>query len=282
MGDHVFVSYARQDQTYVEELASYLRSQGFDVWTDAAIYGGAQWLDSIVQKIDSCAAYIVVMSPEARRSQWVQREILRAQAQKKQIMPLLLAGDSFFEVSNLQYGDVRGALLPPPKWIRDLRATIDGAMQPGLPGDAQKESATTQPAVPSAPVHAQLSAILTGHGGAVLSVAFAPDRRILATGSDDRSVRLWDLPSGKQVIVLTGHTDAVCSVAFAPDGRTLATGSYDQSARIWEIPAGRHLTTLTGHGSWVLSVAISADGDSIATGSFDNSARLWNLKNSRR
>src|SRR5260370_33290781 len=75
---------------------------------------------------------------------------------------------------------------------------------------------------------------LSGHTGWVSSVAFAPDGKTLATGSADRTVRLWLVSTGRLQQELRGHTDYVSALAFAPDGRILATGSYDQTARLWE------------------------------------------------
>ena len=72
------------------------------------------------------------------------------------------------------------------------------------------------------------NAAFTGHTGTVYSVAFSPDGKILATGSRDRTVRLWDTATHRQIgTPLTGHTRGVTSVAFSPDGKTLATGSED-------------------------------------------------------
>ena len=81
----------------------------------------------------------------------------------------------------------------------------------------------------------------------VSSVAFAPDGKTLATGSWDRTVKLWDVTTGKELATLKGHTDAVSSVAFAPDGKTLATGSVDQTVKLWDVTTGKELATLKGH-----------------------------------
>jgi WD40 repeat protein len=69
----------------------------------------------------------------------------------------------------------------------------------------------------------------------VVSVAFSPDGHTLATGSDDKAVRLWDVGTRHQIGTLTGHTESVESMAFSPDGHILATGGDDGTARLWDV-----------------------------------------------
>jgi len=70
---------------------------------------------------------------------------------------------------------------------------------------------------------------------AVLSVAFSPDGKTLASGSRDDTIKLWDIASGKNIATLEKHTDSVQSVAFSPDGNTLASGSMDKTIVLWDV-----------------------------------------------
>ncbi|KAH8753652.1 hypothetical protein F5883DRAFT_191999 [Diaporthe sp. PMI_573] len=118
---------------------------------------------------------------------------------------------------------------------------------------------------------------LEGHDRWVTSVAFLPDGQTLASGSDDETVRLWDMATGAQKQMLEGHDDRVTSVAFSPDGQTLASGSYDKTARLWDMATGAQKQMLEGHDDRVTSVAFLPDGQMLASGSYDKTVRLWDM-----
>ncbi|TYQ30162.1 WD40 repeat domain-containing protein [Pseudanabaena sp. UWO310] len=117
---------------------------------------------------------------------------------------------------------------------------------------------------------------LEGHNKPVTSVAFSPDGKTIASGSNDKTIKLWNL-EGKELRTLIGHRNGVWSVAFSPDGKTIASGSSDYTIKLWNL-AGKELRTLTGHSNWVESVAFSPDGKTIASGSADHTIKLWDLE----
>ncbi|NIM12875.1 MAG: hypothetical protein GTO45_12180, partial [Candidatus Aminicenantes bacterium] len=116
------------------------------------------------------------------------------------------------------------------------------------------------------------------HSLAVTSVAFSPDGKTLASGSRDKTIRLWDIRTQKETATLKGHSDEVYSVAFGPDGKTLASGSKDITIRLWDIRTQKVTATLTGHSQNVTSVAFSPDGKTLASGSKDKTIRLWDIR----
>lgn len=106
-------------------------------------------------------------------------------------------------------------------------------------------------------VQAQVRATLKGHTLALASVAYSPDGKYIATSSYDRTARVWDAISGKELVTLTGHEGVVEAVAFSPDGKLLATGSYDATVKLWDWAAAREVATFRGHTNMIRSLAFS-------------------------
>ncbi len=87
----------------------------------------------------------------------------------------------------------------------------------------------------------------SGHARETWSVAFSPDGRLLASGSDDETVRLWNVSDATELRILRGHRATVTGVAFSPDGKTLASTSLDRSVKLWRVADGEEMKTLQGH-----------------------------------
>ncbi|MGW7694445.1 nSTAND1 domain-containing NTPase, partial [Streptomyces asiaticus] len=121
---------------------------------------------------------------------------------------------------------------------------------------------------------------LTGHHSIVRSVAFSPDGKILASSSDDDSVRLRDTASGKTRIVLSAGISGVESLAFSPDGRVLASGGHDGTVQLRDGETGKLRSALKGQPGGAMSVAFSPEGRTLATAGGDGTVRLWDVATS--
>ena len=143
-----------------------------------------------------------------------------------------------------------------------LRRRDRGAAPTSSTDDASGTATATGPRV-TEPVAARTTdVVLIGHTSPVISVAFGPDGRTLATGGDV-TARRWDLASRQTTTVLTAETH-VMATALSPDGRTLAVAGLDSPVSLWTIETGR-ITTLTGTAGRVQSLAFSPDGRSLAS-----------------
>ena len=159
------------------------------------------------------------------------------------------------------------------------------------------------------------------HGIPVVSIAFSPDAKLLATGSFDNIARIWDIKSGRELarllhqsvvnavafspdgqyvatasddntarlldtasrqeVARLSHEDSIKAVAFSPDGRYLATGSKDKTVRVWQVNSGPEIARVRHPDDIVFDVAFSPDGRRFATASGDKTARLWELGSGR-
>lgn len=122
-----------------------------------------------------------------------------------------------------------------------------------------------------------LTKTLTGHSDSVWATVISNDGQTLVSGSGDKTIKVWDLPTGKLRYTLKGHTDTVRSLTLSADGKTLASSSGDKTIKLWNLQTGKLIRTLRGHSSTVWSVAISSDGKTLVSGSDDDTIKVWNL-----
>ncbi|KAL7797028.1 Pfs, NACHT and WD domain protein [Trichoderma afarasin] len=118
---------------------------------------------------------------------------------------------------------------------------------------------------------------LEGHRGSVSSVALSPSSALIASGSEDKTIRLWNANTGECIEVFKGHDNGVNSVAFSHDSLSVLSGSEDWTIRLWCIDTGKCVQTLKGHSSPVVVVAFSHNSSLIASASRNKTIRLWRV-----
>jgi len=279
----VFISHSAKDKPAVRELAERLRKDGLRVWLDDwEIKPGDSIPLKIEQGLEQSRTLVLVMSAHASASEWVTFERHAVMFhdptnQQRRFIPL-----------RLDDAEVKGTLrqFAYVDWRQRTKEEYDRLLTSCSPlvseteGANEKKEQTAQ------------SIAFKGHADTVRGVAAFRNNQYVVSGSDDRSIRVWKLDSGEELVTLTGHPGAVLGVAVSRDGRYIVSGSEDTSVRIWELQhkvfrsadgkrqvgemeGGTCLAILRGHTRPVWGVAITPDGSNIVSGSDDGTIRVW-------
>lgn len=115
------------------------------------------------------------------------------------------------------------------------------------------------------------------HSGKVTCTALLPDGKTMISGSSDKTIKCWELSTGKEIKTFKGHNDRITGLAVTHDGKHMISGSDDRTIRIWELENGKVIRVLKGHGGSITCVSVTTDGKHIISGSDDETLKLWVL-----
>jgi small GTP-binding protein len=269
-GYDVFLSHSSKDKAIVRNIAERLRSDGLRVWfLDWELRPG----DSIAAKIDEglerSRVLVLCMSANAFGPDWVLLEsgtfLFRDPMNKyRRLIPL-----------RLDESPIKGSLanIHFLNWLPDDREQeypkLLDACRP-LPKPQVTEAQNVRAQLPSI-------AMNPDSGVATWACVFSRDGRLALAGSNDKTVRLWDVQAGQCLRVLEGHGDGFTTAAWSADQRYAFSGSDDGTVRLWDVQAGLCLFVLEGHEGGVTSVAWRFDGRFALSGSDDKTVRLWDV-----
>jgi len=265
----VFLSYSSEDKATVRELADRLKQDGLRVWFDELeIRAGDNIMFKVEQGLESSRLLLLCMSSSAFGSEWA---MLEAQTfrfrdplnKERRFIPLRLdEAEPRGALAQFSYVDWRSPARE-RQYVRLLDACRLAPVETGVDDP--------DPTIPPAAATASVKPPNWSN-----SVDISPDGSSALSASNDHTIQLWDLDTGKLLRSLAGHTGAVRSIAWSPNGKMALSGSNDGTLRLWDFTTGQCVRALEGHASRVYSVAWVDEMRAIS-GSNDDTMRLWNV-----
>ncbi len=266
----VFLSHSVKDKPIVRELAERLRKDGLRVWLDEWVLKPGDHVQAKIEEgLEQSRVLVLCMSANAFGSDWAQLEAGTFRFRDP------LNRERRFIPLRLDAADIKGSLVQflYINWLPEARepeyAKLVEACQPSrhqfLPESTEENLPFTE------------KDFSNGHKGHINVMAISPDGMQVLTGGDDDTLRLWELVSGRCLLVLKGHTNRIWSVAWKDDGQQALSGSDDGTVRLWDIPNRRCLKVLGFNDEWVRSIAWRKDGQQALFGLGDGTVQLWDM-----
>src|SRR5579859_5351086 len=284
----IFFCYAREDEPLLNKLKTHLRPlqrEGLiEVWYDRDINAGTEWETEIKQHLNTADIILLLVSPDFMDSDYcygieMKRALERRARGEAEVIPVILRHVYWHgePLGRLQALPKDGKPATDPDWHNLDRAFYDVAT--GIRVVVEK-LISLHPALMIKPFPVEKLALLrtlTDHRQVVSGLAISPNGQTLVSGSWDCTIKIWNLPTSKELYTLANPTGGIWRVAISPDGQTLVSANADKTIRVWNLPTGKELRILSGHASDVISVAISPNGQTLVSGSSDTTIRVWNL-----
>ena len=266
----VFISHSAKDKADARAVAERLKNHGLRVWFDEwEIRPGDSILAKIEDGLERSRVLVLCMSANAFGSDWAQLEAgtfrFRDPLNKERRFIPLRLDETPITGSLAQFLFVN--------WLRNGREQaypklLEACRPPAKP-TAKAETARGQIAE---------KAIQLDYEAGIEAYAFSADGKRALTGANDKTVRLWDMKTGRRLRVFEGHKHKVWSLAWSADQRRVLSGADDKTMRLWDVETGRCLRTFEGHSHYVRSVAWSAKERLALSASWDNTMRLWDVE----
>ena len=316
----IFISYRRDDSAdntymivqHLTEISGRFKPE--DVFFDVeSIPVGVNFRQYIDERIAQCVVVLVIMGPDwasitdakgQRRlhlvDDQVRIEVEIALRRKTAVIPVWVRDARVPYRDDLPESiravvDYNGVQIRrPPDFKNDmarlvtaLERLIENAAKPkpspppvSPPPVPQPQQTVQAPRpVSSAPYHPLR--ILSGHAGGVFGVDVSPDGNLIVSASGDKTLKLWDMHSGREIYTLSSHAGHVNACQFSPDGRLIVSASSDFTLKLWDVATGKAISTMKGHTDLALDCAFSPDGKQVVSASTDNTIRFWDVLSGR-